>query len=505
LGVIGVCFIGREAPLAVSYFILADEGIYTNSAHYRAGAPLLGWSADLMTKTDYHHGEFSVYRSPLGCQVNTSSVDTAKVLFLKQTQRRYGPLAALLRSAFRHRVMIVADGEAWQRTHAAISPHLHGARVAREYVPLIKSVAAKIFDELAVRSAGAGPVPVPVHIEVESLMRVVTLSVMGYILFGVALSVDEAEYLEKTLSLASQRVRGRVPILINAAVAIVLRALNRSQNQVFVFPREQRQALKDLLRWIGAKVDQARSAAVPIPLLDSLTSRFAHDAPARQKRFIVAEYAMLCVAGIDTTAATLTFAIAEITNNPAVRDAVITEARRGREDAPTSDALTGQYPHIYHVMRETMRRHTIVPNKMREAASDQEIRGKRHGSTDAEETVKVKRGSVLRYVPARGNMQHTIWELPHRFDPNRFARPLTADQKKNYHTFGFGPQSCPGGAMAVTETILILQAFFERLDIEHQEITQSIPVVSNGLTIRPVGVTARVLAAPRAGLDSIAP
>jgi cytochrome P450 len=450
-----------------------------------------------MTKSNCRFTEFSVHRGPLGCEVNVTSAGTAKTLFLKHAQLRYRPLAALVRTALRHRVMIVADGEDWQRTHAAIIPYLRAASVAREYAPVIKSVADAIFDRLAERSAGVGPVPAPVDIEVESSMRVVISSVMGYVLFGQALPLGEAEYLEKTLSEVTRVVRGSIPTLINTVVAAVLRVLNCSQHQVFMLPREQRRAIRDLIGWIGAKVDAARLGAMPTPLLDSLQSRFAHHGRIRQKRCVVAENAMMLIAGIETTAAALTFAIAEIAANPSVREAVITEARRDGEAARDGEALTVQYPYIYHVLRETLRRHTIVPTMLREAETDLEVLGERAGGGCAV-TVNIKRGSVLRYLPVQGNMRRSIWEQPHGFDPNRFARPLTAEQKKNYHPFGLGPQSCPGRAMAVTEIMLILKSFFERLDIEHKAITQPIAVERNALlTIRPVGVTARVLAAAR--------
>ncbi len=68
--------------------------------------------------------------------------------------------------------------------------------------------------------------------------------------------------------------------------------------------------------------------------------------------------------------------------------------------------------------------------------------------------------------------------------------------------FGLGPQSCPGRSMAITEGILILKAFFERLDIEQKDITHNIAVERNALlTIRPVGVTAKVVAAPRRAVE----
>jgi len=452
-----------------------------------------------MAKSNCRYTEFSVRRSALGCEVNVNSIGTARALFLKQTQLRYRPLAALVRSAIKHRVMIVADGEDWKRTRDAITPYLGAAPIAREYAPVIKSAAEKIFDDLVERSAGAAaaPAPIDIDIDVESLMRVVISGVMGHVLFGRALPVDEAQYLDKTLSKATQMVRGNIPSLINTVVAAVLHLLNCSEHQPFLFPREQRKAVKDLLGWIGAKIDAAELAGTPVPLLESLKSRFADRGPRAQRRCIVAEYSMMFVAGIETTAAALAFAIAEIANNASVRDEVIKEARREAEAEFDGEALRRQYPYIYHVLRETLRRHTIVPTMLREAESDQQIIGKRAGD-GSDETVTIERGSVLRYLPVQGNMRRGIWEHPHRFDPDRFGRPLTAEQKKNHHTFGIGPQSCPLRAMAITETILILKAFFERFDLEHQPITQNISVERNVLlTIRPVGVTARVRAAAR--------
>jgi len=451
-------------------------------------------------KSNCHYTEFSVHRSALGCEVNINAIGTARALFLKQTQLRYRPLAALVRTAVNHRVMIVADGKDWELTREAIMPHLSAACIARNYAPVIKSAAEQIFDRLADRSERGGATPegtppAAIEVDVESMMRVVISSAMGHLLFGRALCISEAEYVEKTLSTAGQAVRGHIPTLINGAVATVLQLLNCPQRQTFILPRQQREAVKALTGWVGAKIDHAELQAIPIPLLESLKSRFAERAPAARKSCIVAEYVMMLMAGIETTAASLTFAIAEIANNRSVRDEVVKEARKEAEAVFDGDGLTIQHPYLYHVLRETLRRHTIVPTMLREAGTDQEIPGKRAGDCP-DETVKIRRGSVLRYLPVQGNMRRSIWKHPHCFDPNRFAAPLTPEQKKNHHTFGIGPQSCPGRAMAITETILILKAFFERLDLEHKQITQVIRVERNALlTIRPIGVTARVRSA----------
>ena len=457
--------------------------------------------------------EFSVHRSLTGCELNIHSIKTVRALFLKHVPLRYKPLVALLRTAMRHRVMIVAEGEDWRRTHDAINPEFQAGVVARQYAPVIKAVADEAFAKLAHRgmtgkAMGSVLSTTAIEIEVEPLMRTVTSSVLGYILFGHPLPLEGADYLERTLSIATKVIQNGIPAQINTGMATVLSVLNLSDHQPVVIPKAQRKALDDVIAWIGLKIDQAQLAGVRPPLLESLKTRFADRHPAQLKRCIAAEYAMLFIAGIETTAAALTFAIAEIANNPVVRDRVVKEARQEPAGTPSNQTLAAQFPYLHCVFRETLRRHTIVPTMLRETETDYELSGENPGAESGVK-VRVRKGSTLRYLPIQGHMRRSIWTDPRVFDPDRFAAPLTSEQTINYIPFGFGPQRCPGHAMATTESILILLAFFRRFDVETKEIGQSIPVERNAVfTNRPVGVTARVRAAAdqtRSGTEAAVP
>lgn len=439
--------------------------------------------------------EFSVQHSPTGCELNIHSIKTARALFLKHLPLRYKPLVALLRTAMRHRVMIVSDGEDWQRTHDAIIPEFQAGVVASQYAPVIRAVADAAFAQLGHRAMGGVLSTTAIETEIEPLMRTVTSSVLGHILFGHPLPLEEADYLERTLSIATKLIENGIPAQINTGMGAMLSVLNLPEHQPVVIPKAQRKAVEDVLVWIGHKIDQAELANTRPPLLESLKTRFADRQPAELKRCIAAEYAMLFIAGIETTASALTFAIAEIANNPAVRDQVIREARQEPAGTPDNRTLAAQFPYLHCVFRETLRRHTIVPTMLRETETDYELSGEKPG-TESGVNVRVRKGSTLRYLPIQGHMRRSIWEDPRVFDPDRFAGPLTSEQTINYIPFGFGPQRCPGHAMATTEGILILLAFFRRFDIETKEIAQSIPVERNAVfTNRPVGVTARVYAA----------
>jgi cytochrome P450 len=116
-----------------------------------------------------------------------------------------------------------------------------------------------------------------------------------------------------------------------------------------------------------------------------------------------------------------------------------------------------------------------------------------HSATGSHQTIKVPRGTTLRYLPVQGHMRRTVWTEPHLFDPCRFASSLDSAQTQNYIPFGFGPQRCPGHAMATTEAILILAEFFRRFQLDGKAIADGIPLKRNVIfTNRPVGVTARI-------------
>jgi cytochrome P450 len=431
----------------------------------------------------------SVRESLATCDVDIGSVEVAKALLSRRRPLRYGPMVALMRSALRHRVMIVADGEAWQRSHDAIIPQFRAATVARDHAPVIASVAEEVFAGLA-KGADA------VTIEVEPVMRTITSSVMSHVMFGKTLATADAGRLERLLNAATAPIRTGPCARVNEVLARAFGALKLAAWQPVAIPSAQRKAIEALLSWITCEVDRAELAGIASPLLQSLRERYAGLNRKEQTRRIAAEYAMLLIAGIETTAATLTFAVAEIANNPAIRDAVAMEARRQVGCSPSagsSENLPLTHPYLHKVVREALRRHTIVPTMLRQAGNDCGIVAERPGSTQ-KAIVKVRRGSALRYLPFRDHMRASVWSEPYAFHPERFDR-LTPEQKRSYHPFGFGPQSCPGQSMATTECILILQVLCRRFDVETKALTHAIPVQRNVMfTIRPVGVTVRIAA-----------
>lgn len=435
--------------------------------------------------------ECSFRQALFGSDLNVHSIETLREIMMKRSLRRYRPLVALLRSGLRHRVMIAADGEEWKRTRDAVNPALQAGVVAADYAPVIQEVAEEAFSRLAER-AGDTAATTGFDIPVEPLMRTVTLSILGHMLFGHALPLEEASLMEGILTTSTEGTVAGPVAWINRVLGAIFAAFDAGEHQPVIFSRKQRRATDRILVWIGDRIEGARRAGLQPLLLEQLEARYASQRPARQKRSIVAEYAMICVAGIETTAAALTFAIVEIAGDDAVRELVVREARQQSVSGLGAQHLAARFPYLHCVFRETLRRHTIVPTLLRETAEDYRMTGT-HSATGSRQTINLHRGTTLRYLPVQGHMSHTVWTHPRRFDPCRFASSLNSEQTQNYIPFGFGPQRCPGHAMATTEAILILAEFFRRFQLEGKVIANGIPLKRNVIfTNRPIGVTARI-------------
>jgi cytochrome P450 len=420
-----------------------------------------------------HCPRFSLQKGLFGRELNVHSVETLRELATANRLRRYRPLVALLRSGLRHRVMIVSDDEEWQRTRDAIEPEL---RAAAHYTSIIQAVASEVFAGLCLDG--------PTQVALEPLMRSVTLSILCHMLCGRVLPSEEASLMEAILTVSTETPSDGLAPSANRCLEAIFGTLGIGEYQPVFFARTQRRAIDRILEWIGGRIDSAGRAEHRPPLLERLEKRYSDLSPSRRKRAIAAEYAMLCIAGIETTGAALTLAIVSLANDETVRRAAVQEARRHESSDGADQPVAARFPFLNCVFRETLCRHTIVPTFLREIGKGCLPEGNR----------RISKGTTLRYLPFQGHLRRTVWDQPYRFNPCRFAGPLTAEQAQHYMPFGFGAQRCPGHAMAAAESILILAEFLRRFDLEPAGASEKRLTLRRNIifTNRPVGLTARI-------------
>jgi cytochrome P450 len=421
-------------------------------------------------------------------EVNIFSADMARSLFLKRLQQRHRPLAGLLYSVLGRRVMIVADGDEWRRTHEALMPSFTPAYVMKHYAPVMWAIANETFDHVASCPGD----PPSVEAEVEPLIRALLARVMGFVIFGRCLSMNEGVELHRRLDVITQVIDRGDFASINWAFGIIRKLAKPSHWQRLSVPRVKREAVAELLLWIEQKIEAARCSGQLSAVVEALETRFEHLHVARKRYCVATECAMLFIAGIETTGAAVTFALAEIANNPSLQACITNEARS--QKSGNLNAIE-QFPLIHRVLMETLRRHTVVPTMLREAAADDVIMTGVN-SDNSIAPIAIKRGSVLRYFLIHGHLRRDIWTSPYRFDPERFRNSLTREQQKNYNPFGLGPQICIGRNMALLEATIALSSLFQRLDVEAKKILKPFHVQRNAVfTYRPVGVTLRFVVA----------
>ena len=146
----------------------------------------------------------------------------------------------------------------------------------------------------------------------------------------------------------------------------------------------------------------------------------------------------LLVAGHDTTASALAWALYHIHRDDRVRDRLATELASGpaAEEMPT-------LPYLSAVISETLRMHPAVPIVMRKLAEPRTVLGRRCLAGDI----------VGIAVPAL-HFNPSIWPDPERFDPDRFLDRTPTPFE--YVPFGGGYRRCPGAAFAHNELAIAI-------------------------------------------------
>ncbi|KAI4382039.1 hypothetical protein MLD38_008050 [Melastoma candidum] len=199
----------------------------------------------------------------------------------------------------------------------------------------------------------------------------------------------------------------------------------------------------------------------------------------------------ILIAGVDTTSASIQWAMIELLNRPEALtklrdeiDSVVGTSRLVKEsDIPN-------LPYLRGIVRETLRLHTSGPLIRRKSSQNSQIGG-----------YDVKAGTNI-LINAYALMHDPdVWEEPNEFRPERFLKEdragteLKKGKDMNYFPFGSGRRACIGEAHAenVMHTAIgaLVQCFDWRMDVGEKSnikmVTGYSGAVANALMCSPVG------------------
>lgn len=208
-------------------------------------------------------------------------------------------------------------------------------------------------------------------------------------------------------------------------------------------------------------------------LLDMLLdARYEDTGEPMTESQVVDEILILLIAGHETTANALAWALHLLANN---REELIA-LREATATLTLSEAV--MHPALSAVIKESMRLYPPAWISDRVALED-----------DVYNNYRIRKGTVVVsfYYGLHRDPKH--WREPQVFQPARFLGEGEKNTRKIFYPFGAGPRLCIGNNFAMAEMSIFLQTFLKHFDI-HPGSTQ--PVVRPLVTLRPDRVELQV-------------
>ncbi|WP_246053468.1 cytochrome P450 [Paracoccus hibiscisoli] len=182
---------------------------------------------------------------------------------------------------------------------------------------------------------------------------------------------------------------------------------------------------------------------------------------------MVDQVAVLFLAGHETSASVLGWALWLLAAHPDWQDRVAAESATLTDDFASVSGLRTTRA----VFREALRLYPAVAMFVREATRPETFRDR-----------SVPRGAQLVVSPWHLHRHQRMWERPDDFDPARWDTPEgKASARVAYLPFSAGPRACPGAGLAMAEGVVMLAAITARWRLQ---VTDRQPMPIARLTIR---------------------
>jgi cytochrome P450 len=350
--------------------------------------------------------------------------------------------------------LLTSQDDVWQRQRRFLQPHFTPAQV-RRYVDGVSEEVTGLVERWHAPSRTGEPV------ELYGELSRFTVRVVGRLLFGIDLE-DAVLLVRDALPTLTEHVRRRGYAPWSSPATWPTPA-NREAARA-------RRALDDLIEHlVGAR----RASGVTV---DDLMGRLlgARDGGDRLTDDEVRDQILIfLLAGTDTTAVTLTFALHLLGRHPQVQQLAFEEVRDvlgGR--APTAASLES-LGYLSTVVKETLRLYPpAYATGRRLVGGDDEVCGYR-----------VPEGADVAVFPWVTHRHPRHWDDPETFDPLRFTPEREAARHRYaWFPFGGGPRACIGGHLAWLESLAALGALLANYRVATS--AEPVPLVPR-VTLQP--------------------
>ncbi|MEM8552018.1 MAG: cytochrome P450 [Pseudomonadota bacterium] len=384
----------------------------------------------------------------------------------KTPQQRFS-LAPLLGDG-----LFVSDGETWRERRAIVTPIVHARHMA-SFAPIMCETIAEWCEEW--RAAGPGT-----RLDILFEMGELTAEIICRTIFGKRLG---RQYTREIIAGFAQYQRHAdavdLPSLMGASDTVP-RKLDKKAKHAIDRVHHVLDKIVDEIAERGPDREGEEDGAI----IRALFNAKGRDGKQLSREAVRNEAIVIFMAGHETTANTLAFAIYLVAQSERVREKLMSEFEEvlGGRLPELSDVPKLNYTRA--VIEETLRLYPPVPILGREA--------KAHGTLNG---AALEPGTLLLVAPWLIHRNRDVWSLPDHFVPERFDRRYdNLRDKYAYIPFASGPRVCPGLTFAMTEAVLCLSALLQEFHV--RPLPRHRMKVECRLTLRP-GNTLPMVVTPR--------
>ena len=328
--------------------------------------------------------------------------------------------------------VFLSNGTLWQRQRRIIDPAFEGGRL-RDTYPAILAAAQAAVARLAAL-AGQGPV------DVEPEMSHATADAIFRTLFSMPIEDATASAVYHSF----RAYQATQPLLNLAAFLPLPRWMPRFHRRSTL---REAQRIRALTRSLveGRRAAIARGDAPDDLATKIMTTPDPLDGRHFDDGEMVDQVAVFFLAGHETSASALGWALYLLALDPDLQGELAEEARCELGAAPEFSAVS-RLKRARDVFREALRLYPPVPMMVRQAECPQQFRGR-----------AVPKGAQVVLSPWHLGRHQGLWTDADAFCPARWQTPEgKAAARDGFLPFSAGPRVCPGAGFAMVEGPLML-------------------------------------------------
>jgi cytochrome P450 len=416
---------------------------------------------DLLERLARDQGDFAHLRFGLNRGFLLSHPSMVEEVLVTHNQYfRKSPGTRRLGSLLGHG-LLSSDGQAWLRKRRLTQPAFHRERVAAAGEVMV-DYSRRLLDTW---QPGA-------EFDVQQHMMELTLQIACKTLFGADVAED-VEIVRQATTVVSDHFLSRLTSLL----FLMPDSVPTPGNQRYMA------AVRELDRLVYRIIEQHAADDRDDSLLSMLlAARATEDGAGLSDHEIRDEVMTFFLAGHETTALALTWALYLLAKAPHTRERLYREIEDVLDGRPPTVEDVGRLPFTRAVVDEALRIYPPAYLQGREALRDCTIGGHH-----------IKRGMTLIVSQWVIHRDPRFWDQPNEFVPERWLDGTLVKRLPRfaYFPFGGGQRQCIGSGFAQLEAVLILACVAQRaaLDLVSDEPVATRPLI----TLRPkYGIRMRV-------------